>query len=178
MEGFGSRKKIIGNFQEASGGILGRDFTPPGGARRPLWAPFWGSQGSCWLSFWCLVLKMRKSQNWETVHTKTLIFKVPEASRGSFLEPKTVRKTTWKRRARRSTSGASKNRFPERSWRGSGAQEKTSVTSKSAQEEFPGHFSPQKCKIGPLNFTPRGCNFILCRLSPPGSSRGRPGRHF
>ena len=45
--------------------------------------------GSSWPSFWRLVLlKMRKSQHLQTVHTKTLIFRVPEASRGSFFDEK------------------------------------------------------------------------------------------
>ena len=47
------------------------EVSPPRGARRPLWAPFWGS---FWTSLCRLVLKMRKSRNSQTVHTKTLIF--------------------------------------------------------------------------------------------------------
>ena len=144
-------EKIIGNFQEASGGILGRDFTPPGGPGGRFGLHFGGSQGSFWLSFWRLVLNMRKSKNLQTLHTKALIFRVPEPSRGSFLEPKTSRKTTWEPRARRSTLGASKNRSPSALGEPPGFQ-KILVTSKCAQEEFPGHFSP--------------------KWAPPGSSRG------
>ena len=112
LGGLRGPKKILAIFQEASGGILGRDFTPPGGPGGRFGLHFGGSEASCRLSFWRLVLKMRKSQNLQTVHTKTLIFKVPEASRGTFFEAKIIRQTSWKPRARRSTFRASKNRSP------------------------------------------------------------------
>ena len=60
LEGFGSRKKTIGNFQEASGGFLGRDFTPPGGPGGRFGLHFGSPWGSCWLSFWRPVLKQLK----------------------------------------------------------------------------------------------------------------------
>ena len=161
MEPFQSRKRFIGNFQEASGGILGRDFTPPGVPGGRFGLHFGGSQGSFWLSFWCLVLKMRKSQNLQTVHTKTLIFRVPEASRGTFLEPKTSRQWTWEPRARRSTFGASKNRSPSALGEPPGLQKKL------------GNFQKRPRRISRPFFTQMGSPMVPGE--PPGRSRGLPG---
>ena len=85
------RKKLIAIF---SGEIPQRDFTLPGGPGDRFGLHFGSPWGSCWPSFWRSVLKMRKSQFLQTVHTKTLIFRVPGASRAPFLEPKTGPKTS------------------------------------------------------------------------------------
>ena len=108
----GVEKKTIVIFRGASGEISQRDFTLPGGPGERFGLHFGSPWGSFWPSVWRPAFKMRKSQFLQTVHTKTLIFRVPGASRAPFVESKTVQKTTWKPRARRSTFGASKNRFP------------------------------------------------------------------
>ena len=151
MEGFRSRNKFIGNFQEASGGILGRDFTPPGVPGGRFRLHFGSPWGSFWPSFWRLVLKMRKSQILQTVHTKTLIFRVPGGSRAPFLEPKVVTERTWKPRARRSQLRDLQNRCP------------------SALGDPPG---PKK-NFGSFQKRPRG---ILERLLAKKSTRGSIGR--
>ena len=110
-EASGAPKKLMVNFRGGSGRISQRDFTLPRGPGEPCGLHFGSPWGSFWPSFWRLVLKMRKAQILQTVHTKTLIFRVPGASRAPFLEPKIVIKTKWKPRARRSRLRDPENRF-------------------------------------------------------------------
>ena len=130
------RKKFIVIFRGASGEISQRDFTLPGGPGERFGPHFGSPWGSFWPSVWRSVLKIRTSQFLQTVHTKTLIFRVPGASWAPFLEPKIVTKTAWKPRARRSPLRESKNRFRSALGEPPGPKKKTLVTSKSGQEEF------------------------------------------
>ena len=77
-----------------SGEISQRDFTLPGGPGELFGLHFGSPWGSFWPSVWRSVLKMRKCQFLQTVHTKTLILRVPGASRAPFLEPKTGPETS------------------------------------------------------------------------------------
>ena len=106
------RKKFIVIFRGASGEISQRDFTLPGGPGERFGLHFGSPWGSFWPSVWRPAFKMRKSQFLQTVHTKTLIFRVPGASRAPFLEPKIVTERTWKPRARRSQLRDLQNRCP------------------------------------------------------------------
>ena len=108
----GAGKKLIAISRGPSGEISQRDFTLPGGPGGRSGLHFGRPWGSFWPSFWRLVLKMRKSQILQTVHTKTLIFRVPGGSRAPFLEPKIVTERTWKPRARRSQLRDLQNRCP------------------------------------------------------------------
>ena len=136
-------KKNIAIFRGASGEISQRDFTLPGGPGDRCGLHFGRPWGSFWPSFWRSVLKMRKSQFLQTVHTKTLIFRVPGASRGSFLEPKAVRKTTWKPRARRSQLRDLENRFPSALGEPPGPKKKLWSLPKAAKRNF-GAILPKK----------------------------------
>ena len=89
-----------------------RNFTLPGGPGERFGPHFGNPWGSFWPSVWRSVLKMRECQFLQTVHTKTLIVRLPGASRSAFLDPKTVPKTVWKPRARARTFQDPKNRFP------------------------------------------------------------------
>ena len=155
------RKKLIAISRGPSGEISQRDFTLPGGPGGRCGLHFGRPWGSFWPSFWRLVLKMRKSQILQTVHTKTLIFRVPEASRAPFLEPEIVIKSTWKPRARRSQLRDPQNRLPSALGEPPG-RKKTLVTSKSAQEEFWSDFTKKE--------TPAGVSDPVLRLTPRNSS--------
>ena len=108
----GAEQKIIVIFRGASGEISQRDFTLPGGPGERFGLHFGSPWGSFWPSVWRPAFKMRKSQFLQTVHTKTLIFRVPGASRAPFLEPKLVTERKWKPRARRSQLRDLQNRCP------------------------------------------------------------------
>ena len=107
----GPKQKFIVIFRGASGEISQRDFTLPGGPGERFELYFRNSWGSFWPSVWRSVLKLQKARILQPVHTKTLIFRVPGASRAPFLEAKTLTKTTWKPRACRSPLRESKNPF-------------------------------------------------------------------
>ena len=99
------------NAPEAPRGRKKKNFTLPGGPGGRFGLHFGRPWGLFWPSFWRLVSKIRKSQILQTVHTKTLLLRVPGGSRAPFLEPKIVTKTTWKPRARTSPLRESRNRF-------------------------------------------------------------------
>ena len=138
---------------------------------------FGRSQGSFWLSFRCLVLKMRKSQNLQTVHTKTLIFRVPEAARGTFFEAKIVRKTSWEPRARRSTLRASKNRSPSALGEPPGSKKIFGNFQKRPRRVFRPCFTQMGSPRG-LPEEPPGRSRGLGPKAPPEAPGGAPGAIF
>ena len=150
----GAEKKLIVIFRGASGEISQRDFTLPGGPGERFGLHFGSPWGSFWPSVWRSVWKMLKSQFLQTVHTKTLIFRLPGASRGAFGAKNHPKNKLEAKTARTHVPEPPKS-LPERSRRASGAEKQTLVTSKSGQEEFWGDFS---------------------RKTPPEESGDRPSR--
>ena len=103
-----------------SGEISQRDFTLPGGPGERFGLHFRSSRGSFWPSVWRSVLKMRRSQFSQTVHAKTLISRVPGASRGSILEPKNRYRNDLEALSAQKPAPGVQESLPERSWRASG----------------------------------------------------------
>ena len=148
-----------GGSQDAPGGPRGRKkihcylpgglrrnfparFHPPRGSRGALWAPFWEALG--------LILALRLATGVEnakmsifanTPH-ENLDFEGSGGLPGTIFGAKNRSKNKLEAKTARTHVPEPPKSLPERSWRPSGGEKKTLVTSKSGLEEFPSHLLP------------------------------------
>ena len=109
-------------------------FHSPRGARGPLWAPFWEALGLILALLLAIGVENAKISNFANSPHENLDFQGSGGLPGSIFGAQNRSKNDLEaKNAPKSAPGPSKSP-PERSWRASGPQKKTLVTSKSAQE--------------------------------------------
>ena len=129
------RKKIIVIFRGGSGEISQRDFTLPGG-------PFWEPLGLILALRLAIGVENAKMSIFANTPHENLDFEGSGGLPGTIFGAKNRSRTKLEAKTTRTHVPEPPKSLPERSWRPSGGEKKTLVTSKSGLGKFPSHFLP------------------------------------